>query len=88
MLCPCINVGFDLGRLRINICGALLDSLREAGVLKHPINPGSPTNPAPLPVGGISIIDVSAAQIEVPNGSRSNFSPDIQWKKMLEYHWA
>ena len=61
MLCPSVDVGFDFGTLRVDVCVALFDPLREIGILKHPIDPGIPTNPPTLRVGGISVINVSEA---------------------------
>ena len=73
MSCPCIDVGFDLGALGVDICVAFFDPLREVGILKHPIDPGIPTNPPALGIRGISVIDVAEAQIKVSNGAHSNF---------------
>ena len=61
MACPCADVGFDLGTLRVDICAALFDLLREVGILKHPIDPRIPANPSDLRVDGISVIYVAEA---------------------------
>ena len=61
MLRPCVDVGFDFRTLRVDICLALLDPLREVGMLKHPIDPRIPANPLAPGVGSISVICVAEA---------------------------